>query len=325
VPHGEKPAEGIEKNVAIAEQQPELPRAATFFFGADPSRAYETLESAVDAARDGEVIVVRGSGVVATGPITIHGKRLHIKAEPGSRPRLERKRRSAGDWDALFCTDRELTLEGVDLAVSRDGKSDSEITHLVYSQSAPVHLLDCRLIAPQGTALIVCRDARQLELRDCVIESRASAVCVEVGGNCVPAVSLTNCRVETSDQRGAAICVWTEADRPSSPVRLHLEANRIRAGRVLGLGSLARGIDITARNNLFRFEDSLLSYSGSGRLGVWRYVSHWKGEHNRYEGSADWLAIENAAGDVRGLEAWREFWHCPEVGSTEARFLVRND
>src|SRR5438105_14719891 len=91
----------------------------------------------------------------------------------------------------------------------------------------------CRLVAPHGSALVVCRHARQVELRDCWLTARASAICLDVEHDVTPEFRLVNTSVTVSDTRGAAISLWTSlADAPAR-ARMSLEKNRLYAGRLL--------------------------------------------------------------------------------------------
>ncbi len=75
---------------------------------------FATLAEAVAAAEDGAVVLVHGPGPFPTPPLSWRGRALTVRATSGERPCLEMA--SAADpWQALLTTDRDLTLEGLEL------------------------------------------------------------------------------------------------------------------------------------------------------------------------------------------------------------------
>jgi len=193
--------------------------------------------------------------------------------------------------------------------------------HLVYSDGAPLRLADCRLLAPQGSALIVCRRASQLELQDCQLVAWASAVCVEIGEAARIDVSLRGSTLDVRDPTGAALAVWAPEVR-RSVVRLHLVGNTVQAGRVAALARLGGGVEVEAQENTFAFREALLSFVQLPAGLDWRQVVQWRGRNNGFHApAADWLQSEGNPLPVRGLEAWRTLGNVQEQGSRELTSL----
>ena len=112
---------------------------------------------------------------------------------------------------------------------------------------------------------------------------------------------------------GAALSLWaSQADRPGA-VRLALDGNTIRAGRVLAVAGLSAGWEATARGNDFRFSQALVG--ASGQDGARRFT--WHGRDNSYHASADWLLVDGRPAGVRTLAAWRAATRDDEPGSRE--------
>src|SRR5439155_27327915 len=134
--------------------------------------------------------------------------------------------------------------------------------YLVYADPARLCLRRCRLLAPQGTALLVCRKIQHLELADCLLVAQASACCVEVGDGPMPSVELRGNTFQVADRRGAALAVWAAEDRTPASVELRLQRNTLEAGRIAAFSGLAKGVEIRAQDNTFVFHEALLSFVG---------------------------------------------------------------
>jgi hypothetical protein len=230
----------------------------------------------------------------------------------------------APSWQALLSTRQALTLDGVEL--TRSSKGDKpETAHLVYCEQAPLRMVNCRLSALRGRALLVCRRSGQVEMQDCQIEAHASALCVEVDKHMGTAVRLTGSRWTVHDAQGAAVAVWSsdEEGNPTrhempAPVRLLLENNTVQTGQVLALARLGQQVEITARDNRFQFQDSLLSCAGcTGATGERPWI-HWHGQANHYHGQGEWLSVDGVYQGVRDLAAWRAWCGDAETGSSES-------
>src|SRR5262249_61542273 len=88
------------------------------------------LAGADAAARDGDVIEVHGDGPFPTPPVRTAGKRLTIRAGPGSRPVFLPEVPGQLQNAPFVSADADLVLEGLDvrwgLAVRR-GRSDADL------------------------------------------------------------------------------------------------------------------------------------------------------------------------------------------------------
>jgi hypothetical protein len=323
-----RPAETIPSPLPISPAAEETGRdeggspatPAAFTLASTPGKSFARLHAALAAARDGDTLVLDGDGPFRVGPLSLRGKALTLQAAAGRRPRLTlRPEAVAQMWQPLLTTNRPLVLEGVELAyeVADETMAPNRAAYLIYSEQAPLRLTRCRLLAPRGCALIVCRQARQLIVRDCALVAESVALSVEADAP-PPEIQLIGNTIDIREADGAALSLWGTSSGPTGPARLHLENNTIRAGRVVALTALPRGVDMDARDNRFTFRQALLSVAGVGDTATWRQHTHWQGRNNRYESSADWLAVEGQPGGVRGLAAWRAFWPAVEPGSVEA-------
>ncbi len=276
---------------------------------------FATLAEAVAAADDGAVVVVHGPGVYPTPPLAWRGRSLTLRAAPGGRPCLEMAASTTDPWQALLTTDRDLTLEGLDLRAP-PGAGHGAVGRLICCERAALLLTDCRLSAPGGAG-VVYRNGGELTLRDCRVESGGTAVSVEVGEQKICKVRIIHTTLEVRDPSGAALALWAPEVRKPAAVDVELTGDAITAARATALTALPAGVRITANGDDFSFRDALLSCAGYAGRDGWRRATTWDGRDNRYHSSGVWLNIDGAAADLRDLAAWRELWPGGEVGSQE--------
>jgi serine/threonine protein kinase len=271
---------------------------------------HATLAEAIEAASDGDTIAVHGDHVFATEPLDISRKALTLRAAPGSRPIMEFAGRPAA-WQAMFSTDRPLVLEGLELRDSAGG----EPAHLVRVSGGSLRLQACRLTAPRRSALVVTRGTGRVELRDCQVLAGGLALCAEAVPGEPCEVLLSGNRIEAREPGAAAVSVWAAGGR-GEPARIDLEANDIRASRILSVGEFSAGVALSARNNRFEFRDALLCLNGFDKPTSWRRAVTWRGQANGYCGRDDWLCVDGRPAGARGLAAWQGLWGT-ELDSTE--------
>jgi serine/threonine protein kinase len=302
---------------SIALQPPAAPTPAELSRGItlerSPNRIFLHLDTAIAAARDGDTLILHGNGSYPTEPLAIFGKSLTLTAALGCRPRIELLPHGRhGDWEALIECDRPLLLHGLELCAPHHS-----ISYLVYARQAPLRLVDCHLLAPHGRALVVCRKAPSLEMRDCVVVADASAICIEVGGGRACQITLSQTQITLGDRRAAALCLWSGSTAAATRVDLQLQQNEIDSGRVLSLCGLGGGLQVNAVDNQFHFYQAVLSCTADSAGRTWRDHLRWDGKQNTYRGPACWLSVNETSAGVSGLRSWREFWHSAEANSRE--------
>jgi hypothetical protein len=167
-------------------------------FEGDKELYFDTFAEAVaSAARNGEVLEVRGDGPYVTAPVKVpKGKALTIRAAAGSRPvlRLVPDFKPAGP---LIETDSPLVLEGLTLQQrAEDGPppADSQRASLVLSRGGPVYAANCRFLAGKSWRGVTVHKAT-CEVRNC--EFLGADLHAALDWNCPPAGRLTvdNCAV----------------------------------------------------------------------------------------------------------------------------------
>jgi len=303
---------------------PQLPSSVAFASGAatdwiglssDQGKRFTRLEAAISAARDEETVVIHGAGPFSISPIAIQGKSLSIKAARGSHPRLELTRADTDSiWQPLLLTDRPLTLQGLELACTNSGRPApfAGASHLVYCQHASLRMTDCRLLAPSGNSLVVCRNCTNVELRNCSLTAQASAICLEAGNETSSELRLVDTKLIVNDSQGAALSLWTNDRERRSAVRLHLERDKIDAGRIFALAGPVQGVQVFAERSEFTFHQALLSCAGSSDMRCLQRSWAWQGRDNRYQGQRDWLLVDGKPVNVSEFPAWQQVWRADE-------------
>src|SRR5262249_12567271 len=150
-------------------------------------------------------------------------------------------------WQALFHTDRALSLEGVDLAMA----VRSSDAPLIYGEQAPLRLTDCKLTGGARGTAIITRNPAEVVLRGCTIAAGAVGLSVEVGQRDECRIQMVDNRLAVREESGAALSLWAPEIRGATAVGVELEGNRIQAGRTAALRDLPAGLTIAARGNRF--------------------------------------------------------------------------
>jgi serine/threonine protein kinase len=248
-------------------------RSVSFSISQAPDKKFDTLAAAVSAASDCDTICISGRGHVPTGPIQIHDKRIIIRAGGVEKLRLEFDRpRTAPPWQALIRTNRDLSLDGIDLtaAAASSAGGPANVTHLIYVERGALSMSRCRLESPGGTALIVCRGCPQVSLQGCFLNAWASAL---IEDRC-PHLFISRSEIRTCDPDGAAVVLLPPSEAGSPTSRIDIEQSRICAGRVLAIPGASAG-DWVQEDELLSLERRLTAIEPIGRVKLnWQDSRH---------------------------------------------------
>jgi hypothetical protein len=221
---------------------PASPPAGPRPFVVESAGAFAPLAEAVDAARDGDRLTVRGVGPYPTPPLRWQAKALTLCGEPGRTPCLElRPGPDDPPWRALLATDRALNLQGLELRHAPDLPQPAG--SLVCVEAAALHLGDCRLRSLGAHAAVVLLRGPELQLYNCRVEGEAVVLSVEVGqpGRC--RVAASRCRLLAHAPGGVALSLWGEP----TAVQLDLHDNDVSADQDVtthGLATLRRSVGL---------------------------------------------------------------------------------
>jgi serine/threonine-protein kinase len=291
-------------------------REGAFTIDGAPQR-YATLATAVAAAPDGGTITIHTGEPLLLPPLSLHGKSLTIRGADGCRPLLQTAAQPNGQpWQPLLAADHALRLEGLDLVHVSEGRDGSETAHLVYVEKAALQMKNCRLSAPHGSAVVVCRGCRQVQIEDCRMEAEALALCVETSGPETD-VLLRHNIVETMASRSAALSLWSAEPGRAGRLHLRLEQNTIQAGRAIAFGVLPAQVDVAARGNHFSFHEALVSYIAGPETDAWRRSTAWQGGDNVFDGGDQWLLLNGAPAGIHDLRGWQALWDSSSAQRSE--------
>ena len=259
----------------------------------DRAERYSSLEKALAAARDGDVVTVRGPGPFSTAALHGQAKKLTVRAEKGTRPRLV-MRATDDPWQALFDSDRTLTLEGLEISAFTPSSPGTGPTSapLIRCEGASLYLRDCRLTGPANGAAIIARNPTELHLERCRIDGGLMAVSLEVGRDPCCRLRLVESQISTRNTSGTALSVWAPEIRQPTMIEMELNGNNIQAAHAIALRALPARLSIAARRNRFTYRSALLSYTGDADPDAWRRNTVWQGGENTYDGPASWLTVE---------------------------------
>jgi hypothetical protein len=110
-------------------------------------QAFPTLKDAVEKARSGDTIEVRGDGPFVMPCLDLDKKALRIQAGLGFCPRLTQARDGPLLRHAAFLhTNAALVLEGLTFNRLHRDYNDDKYRHFIYSSRAPLHVSHCRFI-----------------------------------------------------------------------------------------------------------------------------------------------------------------------------------
>jgi hypothetical protein len=116
-------------------------------------RKFDTPEEAVAAAKNGDVIEIRGDGPFETDQLDILGRSLVIRAAPGCRPVLRLSAKGRLKDRPIVSSNAALTLEGLEL--QRIGSSPNALWAMVYTEVAPVRVANCRFVVKDNDAVAI--------------------------------------------------------------------------------------------------------------------------------------------------------------------------
>jgi hypothetical protein len=228
--------------------------------------AYPSLTAGVNAAVDGDTIVLHADGPLPTEPVMLGEKALTLRAAAGRRPCLQFASQPSA-FQSLLSTDRSLTLEGIDL--SPGAARCDEGAHLICTEGAALTLRDCHIEAPRLSTALLVRSAPCVHLRECHIQVAALALCVEVNSRPECAIVIANSTLETTRMGAAAVSIWGTEVAGLTPVRLTLSGNQFVADRILAFRDLNGAVEVLAEDNRFAYREALFTSGHLGKPVTW--------------------------------------------------------
>jgi hypothetical protein len=299
-----------------------------------------TLAAAVRAARDGDVIEVRGDGPFPCAPVRIP-RALTIRAAEGYRPVFRRASSLPG---ALLSTTSPLVLEGLALEGLSSGKESERHGSLVYSGQAPLWLANCRFTtnypADRTIRAVVANGSPRVEVRNCRFSVPNWAALswippptgrLVLGNNLLrPGTVLVNLNPTAlaALELDLAHNTWIT---PTMALEWRL-ASPARAKTAGAVKVRAEGNVFAANGSAFFFnQDQKAPVAAAVSEGQARHLLKWDLHRNLYrEGKPlftfgqQWKALPGAR-SIKGLAEWKEFWGQPQSDALQVKIDLHGD
>lgn len=266
----------------------------------DPS--YSGLPSAIDAADDGAIVEVP-AGRHVLPPIHVTGKRLTLRAAAGAKPILVRA--SQQTWDALIQSDRDLTLEGLEL---HGGETEGPFAPLVSVEAGKLQLRSCALTQRCQAPALAVRRGTEVMIDKCTVTALVQGLAVEAPSQADCAIRLNASEFLLRDAAGPAILLWASEAESSRRIDVELTGSKVRAGRIVACRSLTAPVRLRATGNHLIFHQSLVSFDGFRDRETWHDRLSWHGARNRYETTGPWLRLEGRPGPAWDEQAFAKLW-----------------
>src|SRR5262249_29165124 len=130
--------------------------------GGKGERPRATPKDAVDAARSGDTIEIRGDGPFLVPPLVLRKKALTIRAAAGRRPVLRLNEEGLkAERSILIESDAALVLEGLELQRIAGPSRGVKYPGVVYtSGGAPLFMANCRVVATDPSHVVEVHNSR---------------------------------------------------------------------------------------------------------------------------------------------------------------------
>ena len=300
-------------------------------------RGFNTLPEAVAAARDGDVLEIRGNGpFVLSDAIPVGQSALVIRAAPGYWPVIQFAPRIPYDT-ALFEASDRLVLEGLELQMIFDRLPDfptsgyRDPSLVLPHVPCRLFLANCRfLVSPHGFA-VDCPQADSIDVRNCQFACREHAGAIgpwfigdlQLQNNVIAmqdALRLTRGSVYDTEFRAAGnTFVSSRAIHLINPDRLSAQASDDKVWT------------IELEDNVFQSDGLLSYYPGTleppQAIESLRTLVQWQERRNVYgEGmryASLWLKVSGVwqhvpvAGDPATPQQWSTWWDLPVTSSDQ--------
>ena len=227
---------------------------------------------------------------------------MTLRALAGARPRI-RRLGEANRWDALLSCDRDLTLQGLDLAGPQDA-----LAPIILGEGGRLRLVNCKLDQRGTSPAVSLRRGAGVEVERSEIWAHTQAIAVELDGARVCAVRLDRSRLEVHDTTGPALLLWCPEVDPQARADVRLSDCDIQTGRVIACRCVGGAVHLEADRNTLAFRQALVSFEGGKVRDDWRRVVSYQGRHNRHDTAGAWLWLEGRSGNVWSEEAWASLW-----------------
>lgn len=280
-----KPTQPVAEKKAPAPIFGDVEPPSSSFVVESQNQTFADLRDAIEAAQDEDVVTIVSEDPIELGPIRIQDKKLTLRTALNQTVELIfHPRESDNPWQPMISTNRSLMLENLHLTYDAVKQNVVASAPLIRCTGAALRLQNCQISAKDHVSPITCQNVHNVELIDCVLSAKATALSVELSGLAQGKVTWTGCEADLRSATGALISIWsTSVSRAPEQIQVSMENNQVFAGRIFAFTSISSesSIVISARNNSLKHEQALVSFSGVPKAFPWKRVLNWQGMGNR--------------------------------------------
>jgi len=302
-------------------------------------RHFKELADAIAAARDGEIVEVRGDGPFQSGPIDLGEKAITLRAAAGRRPQITLADNRDGSIDAvLIKTAGRLRLEGIEFhrgTARKPGQVAGRAPDaILLVRSAPLEVINCRFTTTGPAVGILAQQVSRCQVSNsefvCLRGSAVDWACSDGGrlelSNCVQVGQLgLFVHFHRRELRDVSVRIDQSTFVTASAVRL-----------VVPSGRILQPIEISSTLNVFDATNAILEIERlremrrvppGGRKSLEPMPSsqlHWSGKQNLFQVGDEMLVVRQQGRRVpvpwapRRLRDWERFWRGNEQDSLES-------
>ncbi len=274
--------------------------------GGKSREEFGSLDGALGALTDGDVIEVYGNGPFTLGIVKVQTKGLRIKAGKGYRPQFVLSKKSSGHYHWFEIDNAVLDIEGCDF------RCGTSVVFSFMAGTGPVwEFRNCRLLG--ATVGFINYQGPHLRFIDCLISGFNPNGSEGFGPHGVA----SHLEMKNTIVRSAGYHYLNppcnEGAKGSWQVDLQHNTMLVSGGLIMTMRRKEHGkTQVAATGNL-------LQVSGVSQNQVLKEMGGWLGRNNLYVGRQVLSTLAKGAKEPRpGLAAWAEFWGADEQGGLEA-------
>ncbi len=324
--------------------QPEELKPQSGFTIVGRQGSFANLASALEAAREDDVLEIHGNGPFLTPPLKTEGKRLTIRAAADAHPVLIME--NPGTSQPILQTDSDLRLEGLEIRwtiVVPPGRSEEEILArcIIVTTHGRLLMSHCRIVSDRFNGC-VGGSCREMILQRCHFVAK-DGIGVFWGPEPGGRLDIEGCVFE--NRMGVSTLV-TQGAVASTPPKVRLTRCTLSADRGLQLhldGAPKRPLLFAAEESILDSEHlfllfpqrpqrpTKLTYKLDDLPGVLRTSIVWSEKGNLHRRGMNYIGRpatrvgSHVSSDIQSIERWLEMWKLPPDASSagEIRFQSR--
>lgn len=268
---------------------------------------FQTLQGAVGATNDGDVVEVQGNGPFVIGRIVLRDKGLRLRAAPGYRPRIVTSKTISGGYHWFNIENGVLEIAGCDLYCG-------PVPYGSFAGSGPHwEFRNCRILG--GDLGMIGYRGPKLRFIDCLISGFTPPGNEGFGPAEVPgALEMINTIVRTSGYHFLQAPCDSHAKTGNWDIKLQHNTMLISGALTMGVGRKEWG------KMKMETTDNVLQVAGVANAKVLKEIGGWTGRDNLYVGPDAFVGMAEPGATPHNLATWSKFWGDKEQNGHQAEW-----